>query len=128
MSFCSGDITARYQLSDSIDTVWCSISQKVGKSELHARTTSIPYTKITSIHYQTLSKKVTTWKTDANNLSVCLLKGLLSLNFDKHDNFTNKHKKRLQPYHQKRFNKNQWHASYAFCSRYATQKQLRWAK
>ena len=96
--------------------------------ELHARTTPIPYTKITSIHYQTLSKKVTTWKADANNLSVCLLKGLLSPNFDEHDNFTNKHKKSLRPYHQKRFSKNQWDVSYTFYSRHASQKQLRWAK
>ena len=32
--------------------------------------TSIPYTKITLIQYQTLSKKDTTWKIDVNNLSV----------------------------------------------------------
>ena len=29
-----------------------------------------PYTKVTSMHYQTLSKKDTTWKIDVTNLSV----------------------------------------------------------
>ena len=38
--------------------------------EMYAGTTSIPYTKVTSIHYQALSKKDTTWKIDVNNLSV----------------------------------------------------------
>ena len=41
--------------------------------EMYTGTTSIPYTKVTSIHYQTLSKKEFTWKIGVNNLSVCSL-------------------------------------------------------
>ena len=57
---------------------------------MYAGTTSIPYTKVTSIHYQTLSKKDTTWKIDVNNLSVRSLQGLLLLFLDKRDDFANK--------------------------------------
>ena len=53
-------------------------------------TTLIPYTKVTSIHYQTLSKKDTGWKIDVNNLSVCSFQGLLLLFFDKRNDFANK--------------------------------------
>ena len=45
--------------------------------EMYTGTTSIPYTKVTSIYYQTLSKKGTTWKIGVNSLSVCSLQGLL---------------------------------------------------
>ena len=47
----------------------------------------IPYTKVTSIHYQAVSKKDIVWKNDVNNLSVWSLQGLLLLFLDKHDNF-----------------------------------------
>ena len=57
---------------------------------LYAGTKSIPYTKVTSIHYQTLSKKDTTWKIDVNNLPVCSLEGLLLLFLDKCDDLANK--------------------------------------
>ena len=46
------------------------------------------YTKVTSIHYQTLSKKDTTWEIDMNNLSVRSFQGLQSLLLDKRDDFT----------------------------------------
>ena len=52
--------------------------------------TFIYYTRVTSIHHQTLSKKDTTWKIDVNNLSVRLLQGLLLLFLDKRDPFANK--------------------------------------
>ena len=58
--------------------------------EMYAGTMSIPYTMITSIHYQTLSKKDTTWKIDVNNLSVRSLQGLLLLFLEKRDDFANK--------------------------------------
>ena len=58
--------------------------------EMYTGTTSIPYTKVRSIHYQTLSKKDTIWKIDVNNLSVCSLEGLLLLFLDKRDDFANK--------------------------------------
>ena len=43
----------------------------------------IPYTKVTLIHYQTLSKKDTTEKIEVNNLSIRSLQGLLLLFLDK---------------------------------------------
>ena len=58
--------------------------------ELHAGTKSIAYTKVTSIHYETLSKKDTTWKIDVNNLSVRSLQGLLLIFLHKRDDFANK--------------------------------------
>ena len=39
-------------------------------AELYAGRTSIVYIKVTSIHYQTLSKKDTDWKIDVKNLFV----------------------------------------------------------
>ena len=39
-------------------------------NELSSGATLIPYAKVTSIHYQELSKKDTTWKIDINNTSV----------------------------------------------------------
>ena len=68
---------------------------------MYTRTTSIPYTKETSIHYQTLSKKDTTWKIDVNNLSVCSLQDLLLLFFDKSDDFVNKNEEFYNPNIQK---------------------------
>ena len=58
--------------------------------EMYTGTTSIPYTKVTLIHYQTLSKKDTTWKIDVNNLSSRSFQGSLLLFFDKRDDFANK--------------------------------------
>ena len=64
---------------------------------MYTGTTSIPYTKETSIHYQTLSKKDTTWKTDVNNLSVCSLQGLLLLFLDKSGDFVSKNEEFYNP-------------------------------
>ena len=52
---------------------------------MYAGATSIPYSQVTSIHYQTFSKKYNAWKIDVNNLSVRSLQGLLSLFLDKQD-------------------------------------------
>ena len=60
--------------------------------EMYTGTTSIPYSKVTSIHYQTLSKKDTTWKIDVNNLSVRSLQGFLLLIFDKRNDLQTKMK------------------------------------
>ena len=57
--------------------------------EMYIREMSIPYTKVTSIHYQALSKKDIVWKIDINHLSVWSLQGVLLLFLDKHD-FANK--------------------------------------
>ena len=65
--------------------------------EMYTGTTSIPYTKVTSIHYQTLSKKDTTWKIDVNNLSVRSLQGLFLLFLDKRDDFANKNEEFYNP-------------------------------
>ena len=59
---------------------------------MYTGTNSIPYTKVTSIHHQILSKKVTTWKIGVNNLSVRSLQGLLLLFPDKRDDFADKNK------------------------------------
>ena len=64
---------------------------------MYTGTTLIPYTKVTSIHYQTLSKKDTTWKIDVNNLSVRSLQGLLLLFLDKRDDFANKNEEFYNP-------------------------------
>ena len=75
---CTGDTSATYKLSD-ISLEYDAIFDKpcdTSIGEMYTGTTSIPYTKVTSIHYQTLSKKDTTWKIDVNNLSVRSLQGL----------------------------------------------------
>ena len=64
---------------------------------MYTGTTSIPYTKVTWIHYQTLSKNYTKWKIDMNNLSVCSLQGLLLLFFDKLYGFANKNEEFYNP-------------------------------
>ena len=89
---CTGDTNATYKFSD-ISLEYDAIFDEpytTGKSEMYIGTTSIPYTKITLIHYQTLSKKDTTWKIDVNNLSLWSLQGLLLLFLDKCDDFANK--------------------------------------
>ena len=64
---------------------------------MYTGTTSIPYTKVTSIHYQTLSKKDITWKIDVNKLSVWSLQGLLLQFLDKHDDFVDKNEEFYNP-------------------------------
>ena len=65
--------------------------------EMYTGTTLIPYTKVTSIHYQILYKKYKTCKTDLNNLSVRALQGLLLLFLDKRDYFANKNEEFYNP-------------------------------
>ena len=60
--------------------------------EMHNGKTLTSYTKVTSIHYQTLSQKDTTWKIDVNNLFDRLLQVLLLLFLEKRDDFANKNK------------------------------------
>ena len=86
---CTGDTSGTYKLSDislEYDAIFDEpYATSIG--EMYTGTTSIPYTKVTSIHYQTLSKKDTTPKIDVNNLSVWSLQGLLLLFLDKSDDF-----------------------------------------
>ena len=78
---CTRDTSATYKLLDISLEYVAIFDQPYATSigELYTGTTSVPYTKVTSIRYQTLSKKHTTWKIDVNNLSVRLLQGLLLL-------------------------------------------------
>ena len=45
---------------------------------------------LTSIHYQTLSKKDTTWKISVKNPSVSSFQGFMLLFLNKRDDFVNK--------------------------------------
>ena len=59
---CTGDTSATYKLSDILleyDVIFDEpYSRTIG--EMYTGTTSIPYTNVTLIHYETLSKKDTT--------------------------------------------------------------------
>ena len=59
--------------------------------------TSIPYTKVTAVHHQALSKKSENWKIDINNLSVRSLQRLLLLFVDKQSDFANENEKFYNP-------------------------------
>ena len=70
---CTGDTSATYTLSDiflEYDAIFHN-SYALGIDEMYTGTMSMPYTKVTSVHYESLSKKDTVWKIDVNNLSVC---------------------------------------------------------
>ena len=95
---CTGDTNATYKLSDislEYDTIFDEpYATTIG--EMYVKT-SIPYTKVTPIHYETLSKKGTLWKIDVNNISVRSFQGLLLLFFDKRDDFANKNEEFYNP-------------------------------
>ena len=96
---CTRDTLATYKLSD-ISLEYDAIFDEpyaTAIGEMYTGTTSIPYTKVTSIHYQTLSKRYTTWKSDVNNLSVRSLQGLLLLFLDKSDDFPYKNEEFYNP-------------------------------
>ena len=99
MILCNGEIAATYKLSEI--SVECNEifdepdAATIG--ELYAGSTSIPYTTVTSIHYQTLSKKDTTSKNNVNNFSVRSLQGLLLLFLDKCDDLINKNEEFYNP-------------------------------
>ena len=96
---CTGDTSATYKLSDILLGYDTNFDEPYATSigEMYAGTTPIPYTKVTSIHYQTLSKEDTTWKIDVNNLSFRSLQGLLLLFLDKRDDFGNKNEEFYNP-------------------------------
>ena len=93
---CTGDTSATYKLlniSLEYDAIFDEpYATTIG--EMYTATISIPHTNVTLIHYQTLSKKDTTWKIDVSKLSVRSLQGLLLLFLDKRDDFANKNKKK----------------------------------
>ena len=88
---CTGDTNAIYKISDIILEYDEIFDNPYARSirEMYIRDISILYTKVTSIHYQALSKKDIVWKIDVNNLSVWSLRGLLLLFLDKHNDFAN---------------------------------------
>ena len=95
---CTGNTNATQKLSD-VSLEYDSIFDKPYATtigEMYTGTTSVTYTKETSIR-QTLSKKDTTWKIDVNNLFVCSLQGLLLLLLDKRDDFANKNEEFYDP-------------------------------
>ena len=96
---CTGDTSATYKVSDKSLQYYAIFDKPYATviGEMYTRAISIPYTKVTLIHYQTLSKRDTTWKIDVNNLSVSSLQGLLLLFLDKRDDFVK---------HQENFNNN----------------------
>ena len=88
---CAGDTNATYKLSDiSLEyDVVLDGPYAIAIGKMYVKT-SLYHTKITSVHYQTLSKKDTTWNIDVNNLSIRSLQGLLLLFLDKCDDFAKK--------------------------------------
>ena len=92
VTLCTGDTSVTYKLSD-ISLEYDAIFDEPYATTIggmYTGITSIPYTKVTSIHYQTLSKNDTIWNIDVNNLSVRSLQGLLLLFLDKRDDFASK--------------------------------------
>ena len=96
---CTGDTNATYKLSDiSLEyNVILDGLYATAIGDLYTEKKLIYYTMGTSIHYQTLSKKDTTWKIDVNNLSVRSLQGLLLLFLDRRDDFANKNEEFYNP-------------------------------
>ena len=96
---CTEDTSATYKLSDIFLEYDAIFDEPYAASlgEMYTGTTSIPYTKVTLIHYQTLSKKDTTCKIDVNNLSVWSFQGLMLLFLDKRDDFVNKNEEFYNP-------------------------------
>ena len=92
----TGDTNETYKLSNIYleDDVILDGPYATAIRKMYTKKTSMYYTKITSIHQQTLSKKDTSWKFELNNLSVRSLFCsfvLLLLFFDKRDDFANKY-------------------------------------
>ena len=88
---CTGDTAATYKLSN------ISLEYEAIFDEPYATSIGEMYTKITSIHYEKLNKKDTTWKIDMTSISVHSLQGLLLLFLDKRDDFANKNEDFYNP-------------------------------
>ena len=96
---CTGDTNAISKISDIILEYDAIFDDPYATSlgGMYIREMSIPYTKVTSIHYQALSKKAIVWRIDLNNLSARSLRSLLLLFLDKHDDFANKNEEFYNP-------------------------------
>ena len=75
MLLCSGDTAARCRLLDISLESEAIFEERyvVSTDEFYTGTTTIPFTKVTLMHYQKISKKATTWIIDLNNLYAGLL-------------------------------------------------------
>ena len=78
---CTGDINAIYKISEIILEYDAIFDDPYATSipEAYIRELPIPYTKVTPIHYQALSKEDIVWKIDVNSLSIRSLRCLLLL-------------------------------------------------
>ena len=95
---CTGDTSATCKLSDILLEYDAIFDEPYGMAtgEMYVESL-IPYTRVESIHYQPPPKKDTLWKIDVNDLSVCLLQGLLLLFLEKRDDFANKNDEFYNP-------------------------------
>ena len=93
------DLTITIEFNSTKEVILCTgDSNAIYKMlEAYIREMSILYTKVTSTHYQAISKKDIVWIIDLNNLSAGSLRGLLLLFFDKHDDFANKNEEFYNP-------------------------------
>ena len=98
VTLCTGDTNATCKFLD------ISLEYDAIFNEPYATTigemytvTSSPYIKVTSIHYETLNKKDTTWKIDLKSIYVRSLQGLLLLFLDKHGDFAIKNEDFYNP-------------------------------
>ena len=94
----SGDTGATYKISDIaleynaiFDLDYAAMFENLYSETL------IPYTKVTVVHHQALSKKNENWKIDINNLNVRSLQTLLLLFVDKQNDFANENEKFYNP-------------------------------
>lgn len=75
---CRKDSTATYKLSDiTLDYAIFDKRCATAIGELYSGKTSIPFTMITPVYYQIVSKIDITSKVDVDNLSFCSLQDLL---------------------------------------------------
>ena len=105
---CTGDTSATYKLS-GISLEYDAIFDKPCATtidEMYTGTMSILYTKVTSIHYQTLSKKDTSWKIDLSKLPVCSFQGLLLLFVDTRIDLAKKNEEFYKPKSQENLSNN----------------------
>ena len=96
---CAGNTSATHKISDISLEYDATFGEPYATTigEMYTGRTSIPYTKVISIHYQALSKKDTTWKIVLNNLSTHSMQVLLLLFLDKRDDFANKNEEFYNP-------------------------------
>ena len=95
----TGDTSAKYKPLDISLEYDANFDEPYATSigEMHTETTSISYTRVTSMHYELLKKQDSIWKIDVNNFSVRSFQGLLLLFLDKRNGFGNKNEEFYNP-------------------------------